>query len=601
MKYVAISETGNKRKTNQDNYCIIEEETIFVVADGMGGHKGGETASEIAVTEIQNFYQLGDTIDVTRTDLDADLDQQRLRNLRHAIRQASRAIHKESTIKFEKRGMGTTIVVLQLTDKKAFVAHVGDSRLYRLNGNKIRQITKDHSRLQELLDMEQVTLEEAKNYPFKNVITRALGSGTDIEVDAAMFPYSTQDAFFLCTDGICGVVEDDEIAEIIYEYGGDPQKALQKLGELVDENDSPDNYTGILIVGQDYVTADMDDKSDSETLDTATVLPDEKFEETGPVKISDLEGDVDQLVSPIPELQGFKLYDDQAISASDTPGNSAQEPLLTDQVSEISPAPVPAETVSESDAMDIDHLRDTVAVPKFEMLPDRKPHDMEVTDKISLAELNEEITAVHLEKQGKSLLSPTTKRYLVITILLIILYLTLCTINRLTYWVRYNGETNSLDILQGKFHPFERTAFDSIDVVPSQLWMQMIPDQEIRSALNEGKSFFRSEDMHNFIARFFLDIGLRYLTEGGLKVRLIAVDLFKKGRAYGRKQQINENLLKALYLVGRDHEESGDIEKALKYYNETLELDPDYRDTLERLAKFGAQKKPAPADSDTGQ
>lgn len=649
MKYHSISEIGQKRKNNQDNFTIIKENQIFVVADGMGGHQGGETASRIAVEEVENFYKIGDTLDITKTDIEMDLDTQRLKNLKQAIRQASRTIYSSSRIDSKKAGMGTTIVVLQIVDEKAFVAHVGDSRVYKLNGKNIRQITKDHSRIQELIDTQQITPEEVENYPFKNVITRALGSGSDIEVDTSLFPYSPEDAFLLCTDGICGVLKDDEISAPIFKYPQHPELALKEMGELVEKAGSPDNYTAILIVGDKFGTneeefledtgpVDLNDIIESklpnskkkikaniftekntpanDDINTSEItIPDNKkiakevsfdnenqendeiqendsetmkSKEVSEKKIDDFTEDdftvdqpeeddyyndneeVDQIETPLPSLKGFKLYDE----------NDKQE-ITQDLTS-----------------------KDKTTKRKLFSQKKKQPKPIEnediLTDKENTAQFrikkNSSIEKIHSPQRKpkkKKTIEPNTKKYIILICLLLIFYLTLCVINNFTYWIQYDGEMNTLEIMRGNFHPFNKEVIYSIEVVKKELWMMMIQDNKIKRDLNQGKSFFRIEDLNTFIAKIFLDVGQRYITEGGLKEHLVAINLFKRGKEYGLRKKLNKQLVVAEYKVAREYEDKGDYIHALDFYDATNSLSLHFKDTVERIQKIVEQKKAA--------
>ncbi|MBN2385279.1 Stp1/IreP family PP2C-type Ser/Thr phosphatase [bacterium] len=551
MKYAAISHTGQKRKTNQDNYGILETIKLFTVADGMGGHRGGESASQIAVSEITNFFKVGDTLDITQTELDLDPEKQRLRNLKQAARQANRSILREAKINPEKAGMGTTIVMLQLFEDKAFVAHVGDSRLYRLRKNSIRQITKDHSRLQELIDTKQVTPEEVENYPFKNIITRALGSGPDIEVDLAMFPFSARDAFLLCTDGITTVLSDDELISVISGSNADPEKALTSLAELVEQKGSPDNYTAILIIGDDF----MEDTD-----------PDFQ-EDTGPIEVhfeknaSSQSADVVLPVQPSQEHPGGPDSSDQAgFDWSDrlSVAESEQGP----HASSAGPELLGPEAIL---AGKVDKVASTLVS-------------------------NEGLLEEKLKTTPQYMTN--SRKYLIVVLLLLGLYLTLCTVNFATYWVQYDSECNSLQIMRGAFHPYDKKEITTVKVVPDELWMMMIQDQEMKSSLNRGRSFFRYRDLNKFLARLMLDIGLRYMDQEGLKERLVAVDLFKRGRQYGRYEQFTENLVTAMTKIGQVYDTNDDLNNALSYYQEALAIDSDNQNLQDRIERVMMRMKP---------
>lgn len=650
MKYAAISEVGLKRKTNQDDYAIISEENIFIVADGMGGHQGGEMASKIAVEELKNFYALDDTLEMTQTEIDLDLDQQRLKNIKQAIRQASRAIYREACIHTEKRGMGTTVVILQLADGKAFVAHVGDSRLYKLNGTKIRQVTKDHSRLQELIDSSQISPEEAENYPFKNVITRALGSGMDIEVDTALFPYTEKDCFFLCSDGVSGVLKDNEIAAIISEFSDDPEQILQIIGDKVEEGGAPDNYTAILIIGDEYSAAEfeqiehetspieldsfklaLNEEPIAECIDDETedAEPEEKCEDSDEATVDETDdsfsdGDddndddltsfadtldedsltvspqsfmseddeLDLLEKPAPALQGFRLYSEEEVIEQEKSEDFFLEKRKKRKIDGAKTSDHEEEQKKKSNI-----LKKKEAKVKFSHVPDRNTEpSLRILDEeknvFGDSDEEHEVTGVIKSKEKKKKsdknfhLSPTSRKILLVITLLVALYVTLCFINNRMYWVRYNGEKNTCDILKGKFHPFESEVIYEIDVVPSELWMMMIQDHDIKTAVNDGKSFFSMEDMNTFIAELFFDLGQRYLAEDGLKQKLVAVNLFRRGKDYGLIEKHKTALLETLYAVAQEYQRIYELDKALATYREIQSLFPQYKDTTSHIQEL---------------
>jgi serine/threonine protein phosphatase PrpC len=238
-----ITDVGLKRGHNEDNYLINEELNLFVVADGMGGHAGGEYASAIAVNTVEEIVTsmevdeaaLGDTTDpveVTR------------HKITHAIRLAGRRIFEKAKEQPEYHGMGTTAVVLVIDGGNAFVAHVGDSRIYMLRENRLEQVTEDHSLIAEKIRHGLITPEEAKNHRMRNVITRSLGYQEDVEVDLTVRAVRRGDQFLLCSDGLSGHVEDDEIEQHLLNYR--PQEAARRLIELACERGGEDNITVVI-------------------------------------------------------------------------------------------------------------------------------------------------------------------------------------------------------------------------------------------------------------------------------------------------------------------------------------------------------------------
>ncbi len=242
-----MTDVGLKRGHNEDNYLINEELNLFVVADGMGGHAGGEYASAIAVNTVEEIVtsleveglpagaddeDLSDPVEITR------------HKLSHAIRLAGRRIHEKATEQPEYHGMGTTAVVLQVEGSNAYVAHVGDSRLYLLRDGKVEQVTEDHSLIAEKIRHGLITEEEAKTHRMRNVITRSLGYQEDVEVDLQVRAVRRGDCYLLCSDGLSGHVSGEEMGEMMAQYG--PQQAARNLIELACERGGEDNITTVI-------------------------------------------------------------------------------------------------------------------------------------------------------------------------------------------------------------------------------------------------------------------------------------------------------------------------------------------------------------------
>ncbi len=238
-----ITDVGLKRGHNEDNFLINEELNLFVVADGMGGHAGGEYASAICVNTVEEI--------VTSLELhedgpaeDEDPVEIAREKLRYAIRLAGRRIYEKAAEEPEYHGMGTTAVVLLIDGSNAYIAHVGDSRLYQLREGLCEQATEDHSLVNEKLKAGLITEEEAKNHKMRNVITRSLGYQEDVEIDVQVRAIRKDDAFLLCSDGLSGLVEQDEIADHMGRFG--PQESARRLVELACERGGDDNITVVI-------------------------------------------------------------------------------------------------------------------------------------------------------------------------------------------------------------------------------------------------------------------------------------------------------------------------------------------------------------------
>src|SRR3954454_9433065 len=207
-----------KRTHNEDNFSIIEDSGLYVVADGMGGHASGEVASKMAVDSLKEFFA-ATAQDPERTwpykmDRAKGYEENRLIT---GIKLANLRIYETAQREAGKRGMGTTIVVMFAVEEGVYVAHVGDSRGYRIRDGKIEQLSEDHSLLNDYIKMKRLTPEEIANFPHKNVIVRALGMKDTVKVDTSFEVPQVNDTYLLCSDGLCGPVTDDEMQSILRE------------------------------------------------------------------------------------------------------------------------------------------------------------------------------------------------------------------------------------------------------------------------------------------------------------------------------------------------------------------------------------------------
>ena len=200
-KVYHATHVGKVRKNNEDALICIDPE-IFVVADGMGGQAAGEVASQILIDTVKNF------LPVIPEPLNEDI-------LQKAILKANAAILREVEKNPAYKGMGTTATILHIYNRRAYYAHVGDSRIYRLKNKNLEQITEDHSYVEELVRAGEITADEAKVHPMKNILTRAVGAVEDIEVDTASVTVEIGDIFLLCTDGLTNMVDDETIKKIL--------------------------------------------------------------------------------------------------------------------------------------------------------------------------------------------------------------------------------------------------------------------------------------------------------------------------------------------------------------------------------------------------
>lgn len=222
------TDIGKVRPHNEDSLVVLPP--LFAVADGMGGHEAGEVASEIAIETL--VAQAAEQIDV--------------RNLGRAVTAANRAVIRSAQNGMGKPGMGTTMTAAAIDGFKLVIAHVGDSRAYLLHEGILQQITHDHSLVAELVSSGEITAEEARWHPQRSVITRALGSDIDMVPDLYELRMSPGDRLLLCSDGLSGMVTDDELQNILTE-NGDPQKAADILIDTANANGGHDNITAIVV------------------------------------------------------------------------------------------------------------------------------------------------------------------------------------------------------------------------------------------------------------------------------------------------------------------------------------------------------------------
>ena len=209
-KIFQATHVGKVRHNNEDSLIVIEPET-FVVADGMGGAQAGEVASQMLVETVKEFL--------------SETPPYNEQILSQAILLANRKILNLARQNPNYLGMGTTATILSLDDRKAYFAHVGDSRIYRLRNNFLEQLTEDHSYVETLVRRGEITPEEARVHPMKNVLTQAVGVVENISVDTANFPVESGDTFLLCTDGLTNMVDDENISKIL-QGASNPADAL---------------------------------------------------------------------------------------------------------------------------------------------------------------------------------------------------------------------------------------------------------------------------------------------------------------------------------------------------------------------------------------
>jgi len=238
---------GMVRAHNEDSVGVEDACGLVVLADGMGGYNAGEVASGIAVsvatTEIAQRLRLASAADldpVTHEELAVSL-------LRDNIGKANISIFHASQSQPQYAGMGTTIVVGLFYDNRVAVGHVGDSRMYRLRGEKLETITRDHSLLQELIDGGMMSVEDARHSKNKNLVTRAVGIDANVMAEIHVHEVQTGDVYLLCSDGLNDMVEDQDIEAIVYAMQGNLPLAADQLIQMANDNGGRDNVSVILV------------------------------------------------------------------------------------------------------------------------------------------------------------------------------------------------------------------------------------------------------------------------------------------------------------------------------------------------------------------
>jgi len=233
-----LTHQGMVRSENQDSYGAFPEDSqksgnpkgqLFVVADGMGGHKAGKEASELAVQTLADRYFSAPTDDI-------------LESLTYAFREANNRVYNQSTSDTAYAGMGTTCTALVLKESRAVIGHIGDSRVYRVTRKTILQLTEDHSRVADLVRRAIITKEQARIHPERSQLYRALGTRSEVDVDyLTPSPLPSDCTFLLCTDGLFNHVSEDEMKSLV--LAKPPEEACEALVQLANERGGHDNIT----------------------------------------------------------------------------------------------------------------------------------------------------------------------------------------------------------------------------------------------------------------------------------------------------------------------------------------------------------------------
>ena len=249
LSWSVRTDAGRRRSSNEDSHSAQQDIGLFIVADGMGGHVAGEIASRVAVESISAFIRETAGEDRNRTwpfpfEPELSMDGNRLKA---AFRLANRRIASTIAGSQDLRGMATTASAILVGRDRACVAHIGDSRVYVFRARKLSQITDDHSWVEEQVRAGMLTPDAARQHPWRNVVTRALSGGEDPEIDVVEIKPSKGDRFLLCSDGLFGVVTDDQIGTILSDRDSPLDTLCERLIEAANAAGGPDNITALIV------------------------------------------------------------------------------------------------------------------------------------------------------------------------------------------------------------------------------------------------------------------------------------------------------------------------------------------------------------------
>jgi protein phosphatase len=249
-----LSDVGQRRDHNEDSFLVDEALGLFIVADGMGGHAGGGTASRLAVETIRGSVQAARQREPELFGTQSGVEESPLPDvLREAVEAACARIFQTAQQDPELAGMGTTVTAALVDGSSAFIAHVGDSRCYLLRGTRIYQVSEDHSLVNEQLKAGAISADEAKHSRFKNIITRSVGFEQQVQVDLMGVELEHQDVLLICCDGLSNMIEDPEILQVVQEA---PQEdAPARLVALANERGGDDNITVVVVRAHDPTAA----------------------------------------------------------------------------------------------------------------------------------------------------------------------------------------------------------------------------------------------------------------------------------------------------------------------------------------------------------
>ena len=240
MRILGKSDIGKAREMNQDSFYASEENDaikLFILADGMGGYKGGEIASKLAVVSAKNFITNNFPKIIKEK-------EEILKLISDAIEYANFVVYEKSKESPEISDMGTTLDICLIYNNKVFIGHIGDSRVYRIRKNVIRKLTNDHSYVAQLVKEGKITKEEAYNHPRKNMLLKAIGCSSLVEPDVMYKGFIKDDILLMCSDGLTNMLRDEEIYQILLE---NPEKPVETLIKKANDAGGSDNITAIIV------------------------------------------------------------------------------------------------------------------------------------------------------------------------------------------------------------------------------------------------------------------------------------------------------------------------------------------------------------------
>lgn len=246
IRFAGKTDIGQVRALNEDNILLPTEMALGVVSDGMGGHACGEVASQLTVETIDEYYKrtqedIPPSWPMRMPQMEIECDR-----ITTAIKLANSRIFETAAAEADKKGMGCTVDAIYFAQERAYIGHVGDSRVYRVRHGVLEQITEDHSLLNDYKRMKEMSGDDVQNFPHKNVVVRALGLAEQVRVDVLVEEAEIGDLYILCSDGLTDMLSDDEVLEIVNKYER-MDSACTKLVEAANEAGGKDNITALLV------------------------------------------------------------------------------------------------------------------------------------------------------------------------------------------------------------------------------------------------------------------------------------------------------------------------------------------------------------------